>query len=65
MQHIPTQFNPKPSKKYCLHCLQDIVGDAIPIQEKVSFPSLPAIYATHYLHPGCAERMEQEGEEKR
>lgn len=65
IQYPPIQFNPKPFKKYCLHCLQDILGDAIPMQEKVSFPDLPVIYATHYLHPSCAEQMEQEAEEKR
>jgi hypothetical protein len=65
IQYTPIQFSPKPLRKYCLHCLQDILGSAIPIQEEVSFPDLPVIYTTHYLHPSCAEQMEQEGEEKR
>lgn len=65
MQDTRTQFKPRRFKKYCQHCLLDILGDAILMQEKVSFPGLPVIYATHYLHPDCAKQMEQEGEEER
>jgi hypothetical protein len=57
------RLSPQP-RRYCLHCLRDIHGKFITVQEKVSLPGMPNVYATRYLHEECALELEQEARDE-
>jgi hypothetical protein len=63
MHPIMRPRKPQQPRRYCLHCLRDIVGKCITVQEKVSLPGMPKVYATRYLHEECAMELEQEAQE--
>jgi hypothetical protein len=50
--------HPEQPRQYCLHCLQDIYGQAITVREKISFPGFKNVYSVRYLHEECALQLE-------
>lgn len=61
---IARLYRPQQPLYYCMHCLHDIDGKPIVMQETVSFPDLPNVHAIRYLHEECALQLEREAREE-